>query len=71
MAVSGVRAKVRRRVERLSTPELLDRADQAGSGMARALQDYRRHGTVESLHEAEQGVVALDAVLEVLLERHV
>ncbi len=38
--------------------------------MAKALQDYRRHGTVESLQEAEQAVEALQAVVEVLQERH-
>lgn len=59
----------RRRISCLSTVEILDWADQVGSGLALALQDYRRAGTVESLYEAEAGATALSVIVEELLSR--
>lgn len=58
------------RVPGLSTHELLLWADTAGSGMCLGLEDYRRHGTVESLDEIRRTITVLQAVTEELLARH-
>lgn len=65
----SVREKAEQRLARLSTPEVLNWADQAGSGVAKALDDYRRLGERESLLEAQDGISALAGVLDVLLNR--
>lgn len=67
--VDSVRSKARARLGRLKTPEVLNWADQAGSGIAKALDDYRRLGERESLLEAKEGVSALAGVIDVLLSR--
>lgn len=64
-----VRDKARKRLSRLATPDVLNWADQAGTGIARALDDYRRLGERESLLEAQSGVAALAGVLDLLLQR--
>lgn len=67
--VDSVRVKASARLGRLKTPEVLNWADQAGSGVAKALDDYRRLGGRESLLEARDGISALAGVLDVLLSR--
>ena len=67
----SIRAKARRRVRKTTTPELLDWADQAGTGIAKALDDFRRYNTPESLQEAAEGVSALAGVVDVLCDRQV
>lgn len=62
-------SKAHKRLSRLPTPSVLDWADQAGSGVFKALDDYRRLGTQESLQEARSGLEALLAVVDVLEER--
>lgn len=62
-------SKARKRLQRLKTVEILDWCDQAGSGMFRTLDDYRRLGTQESLLEAKIGLEALLDAVEELLER--
>lgn len=68
-ADNPIQAKVRKRFERLSTSDILDWADQAGSGVARCLQDYRNYGASESLHEARTGLEGLLTLVDVLQER--
>jgi hypothetical protein len=68
-AVDPVRAKVAKRLDRLPSTDVLEWADNVGSGVARALQDYRRDGATESLAEARQGVLSLLGVLDVLDRR--
>jgi len=65
----SVRNKAEQRMSRLPTPEVLNWADQAGTGVAKALDDYRRLGKRESLVEAQNGISALAGVLDVLLNR--
>lgn len=65
----SVRHKAEQRLSRLPTPEVLNWADQAGTGVAKALDDFRRLGERESLVEAQEGVSALAGVLDVLLSR--
>lgn len=68
-AVDSVRAKAFERMDRLSRTEILDWSDMAGSGVARALQDYRRHETPESLEEARMGLQSLLGCVDVLQKR--
>ena len=65
----SVRERAETRLSRLPTPEVLNWADQAGTGVAKALDDYRRLGERQSLVEAQEGVSALAGVLDVLLAR--
>lgn len=58
------------RVPSLSTHEILNWADTAGSGMCLGFEDYRRHGTVESLDEIRRTITVLQAVAEELIARH-
>lgn len=67
--VDPVREKVAKRLDRLPTGDVLDWADSVGSGMARALGDYRRDGGLESLEEAHRGAQSLLGVLDVLSKR--
>jgi hypothetical protein len=64
-----VRAKAAKRLDRLPTGDVLDWADAVGSGLARALDDYRKQATPESLLEARQGAQSLLGVLDVLSRR--
>jgi len=66
----SVRMKAEQRLSRLATPDVLNWADQAGTGIAKALDDFRRLGERASLEEAQAGVSALAGVLDVLLARH-
>lgn len=62
--------KARKRVSTLSTHDILNWADSAGSGMAKAFDDFRKWGEAESLEELEQAVKSLTAVVEELKARH-
>lgn len=59
-----------RRFAKLPKLDILDWTDQAGSGMARALDDYRRLGMPESVAEAKMGALAVLAAIRVLGDRH-
>ena len=63
------RAMVRRKVDVLSAGEILNWCDAAGTGVATALNDYRREGSIESLIDAQEGLVALLGCLDVLKAR--
>ena len=65
-----MRAKARRRLERLPDHEILNWADQAGSGVAKALDDFRRLRDGDALRDAEQGLAALAGAVDVLSSRH-
>lgn len=67
--VDPVRSKVAKRLDRLPTGDVLDWADSVGSGLAKALNDYRRQGAPESLLEARRGAHSLLGVLDVLDRR--
>lgn len=64
-----MRAKARTRLEMLPDYEILNWADQAGSGLAKALDDYRRLRDADSLRDAESGVAALAGAVDALLAR--
>lgn len=55
--------KASRRVARLRNEELLDWADQAGTGMATLLYEHRKHGDVGSIAEVKEAMVSLQAVV--------
>lgn len=61
--------RARRRVAKMSVHELLNWADQAGSGMAKAFDDYRKDPQMTSLDEIASGLIALTAVTEQLIAR--
>lgn len=63
------RSKAYERLDRLPSTEVLNWGDQALSGTWRCLDQYRHHGTPESLQEAREGLEALVAVLDVLENR--
>lgn len=67
--VDPVRAKAAKRLDRLPTVDVLNWADEVGSGLARALDDYRKQATPESLLEAHRGAQSLLGVLDVLSRR--
>jgi hypothetical protein len=67
--VNPVRAKVAKRLDRLPSGDVLDWADSVGSGLAKALDDYRKQATPESLLEAHRGAQSLLGVLDVLSKR--
>jgi hypothetical protein len=52
-----------RRVRKLSTHDLLEWSDVAGSGMAKGFMDYREHGDYTSLAEIGLAVITLHAVV--------
>jgi hypothetical protein len=57
-----------RRVSRMPNSALLDWCDEAGTGMARYLYDFRKHGGIESITEVKEAMMALQAcVLELHL----
>lgn len=60
----------RQRVRKMSVHDLLAWADSAGTGMAKALGDYRRENDSISLEEIRTGLVALSAVIDELTVRH-
>lgn len=65
------RAMVRRRVDGLSSREILDWCDNAGTGVALAINDYRKEGAKDSLLDAQNGLIALLGCVEVLLTRDI
>jgi hypothetical protein len=67
--IDPIRAKATKRLDRLATGDVLDWADAVGSGLAKALDDYRKQSTPESLLEAHQGAQSLLGVLDVLSKR--
>jgi hypothetical protein len=63
------KSQARQRLERLSDSDILNWCDQAGSGVAKGLDDYRRLKMSESLVEARMALeILLDAV-DLLEER--
>lgn len=66
--VDPVRQKVSKRLDRLPTVDVLNWADEVGSGLARALDDYRRQSTPEPAG-GPQGAQSLLGVLDVLSSR--
>jgi hypothetical protein len=64
-----MRARARSRLEMLPDHEILNWADQAGSGLAKALDDYRRLRDADSLRDAESGTAALAGAIDALLAR--
>lgn len=63
-------AQAQKRLSKLPNDDLLNWADQAGSGMARGLQDYRSYGSWDSLQEIETGLESLRAIVDLLQARH-
>jgi hypothetical protein len=63
---SPLRIKARKRMTRLPESDVLNWTDQAGTGVAKALDDYRRLGTPESLQEAREGLEALLGCIDAL-----
>jgi len=63
------KTKIQKRVEKLSTQELMGWADQAIFGVGRAMSDWQRFGSPDSLEEAILGAEALHEVLKILKER--
>lgn len=61
--------RARRRVTKITTPDLLLWADQALFGLGRDLDTFRRSGDLASLTEALEASVALRAVLEEVTRR--
>lgn len=59
-----------RRLQQLSVHEILNWADEAGTGMVRAFDDYRLRGTPESLEELRRTISILQAAVEDLMYRH-
>lgn len=68
-APNSTYARARKRLSTLTDEGLLNWADQAGSGVARALNDYRRDRAVEGLQEAKLGLDSLQALVDLLIER--
>jgi len=64
-----IKSKAQRRLEKLPNVEILNWIDQAGSGMAKAVDDYRRLGMPESLAEAKMGAEVVLVALEVIQAR--
>lgn len=65
----AVTSAARVRVSRLPTSEILMWADTAGSGIARALSDYQRDGSQDSLEDAYTGLLTMLGVVEELRDR--
>lgn len=65
-----LRAKAEKRLSRLTNPDILNWADQAGTGIAKALDDYRRLGDPLALRDAQDGVSALAGAIDVLTSRN-
>lgn len=63
------RTPAERRAARIATPDLSNWAEQALSGIGRAMSDWRRDEDGPALQEAELGAEALLAVLRELRRR--
>jgi len=68
-APNATTTRAQKRVERLSTPEILQWADTAGAGISRALSDYQREGSRDSLEDAYTGLLTMLGVVEELRNR--
>lgn len=64
-----MRRKARTRMERLPEAEILNWIDVAGSGVAQALDEYRRKRDAGALIDAENGVEALAGAVAALVAR--
>jgi hypothetical protein len=64
-------AKARKRVATVSTDRLLDHADEAGSGMAKGFDDFRKHQDLTSISEIAEGLLVLWAITLELRDRSV
>lgn len=62
-------ASARRRVRKVSTHDLLEWADAAGSGMAKGFGDYRKDRELVSLEEIRTALMSLLAVTDELYAR--
>jgi hypothetical protein len=61
-----------RTYKRMSTQDrstILDWADDTGTAVAKALNEYRRHGDRLSLDDAKSGLLAVLSCVEVLQDR--
>lgn len=65
----AIRAKARKRMDRQSEIDVLNWCEQAGSGVAKALDDYRRERSAFSLQEAQEGISALQGCLDSIRNR--
>jgi len=65
----ALRARARKRVQRMPEDMILDWADQCGNGIVKALSDYRRERSPESLLEASQGISSMAGVVDALRAR--
>lgn len=63
------KSKAYRRMKKVTSIEILDWTDAAGTGVARALSDYRKGPDAAHLLDAEAGLLALLGCVEVLKER--
>ena len=59
-------AKTRRVCERMGAMDLLDHADRAAAGMARAFDDYRRESQRVSLDEIRSALLEMTALRDEL-----
>jgi len=66
---SAVTSAAHVRVRRLPTSEILQWADTAGAGVARALSDHQRDGNPDSLEDAYTGLLTMLGVVEELRDR--
>ena len=58
--------RIWRRIQTLSTHRLLDYIDEAGAGMNRGYDDFRKDGDVRSLDEILDALLALKVITEEL-----
>lgn len=68
-APDAIREKAKRRLGRLATPDVMNWADGVGTGIAKAIDDFRRTGETLALQEAQEGVSALAGAIDVLVQR--
>lgn len=61
--------KIRRRVAKISTEDLLMWADNAASGMQRQLDDFRRAPAEDHLGEIKLAALSMDVVADELASR--
>jgi hypothetical protein len=59
----------RKRLQKLNSDDILNWCDQAGSGVAKGLDDYRRLHQPQSLDEARMGLEVLLEAVDVLRVR--
>jgi hypothetical protein len=64
-----IREKVVKRVARIPEDDLFSWADVTGTGIARSLRDYQKTGEPLLLQDAREGVSALQAVIDSLVEQ--